>query len=113
MNSFDLDNVQMNVVQTAANGVVNHETIFSFSQQDVQVQASYSGGNIAKGFLIGVLKKEILNFSYCQLQTDGILDNGSSKAQLSITAEGKLRLTEHFDWKSRPGEIGINVFEQL
>ena len=113
MDSFDLDNVQMNVVQTAPNGVVNHETIFTFSQQDNQVQAAYYGGKVAKGFLIGVLEKEILNFSYCQLQTDGILDNGISKAQLSVTAEGKLRLTEHFEWKSRPGERGTNIFEQL
>ncbi len=110
---FDLNNIQMNVVQTAGNGVVNHETLFNFSQKSNQVQAEYSGGQIAKGFLVGNLKGAVLEFSYCQLQNDGKLDNGISQAELSRSSGGKLRLTEHFEWKSRPGETGINIFEQL
>jgi hypothetical protein len=26
---------------------------------------------------------------------------------------GKILLTEHFEWISRPGEVGTNVFKEL
>ncbi|MEM9648545.1 MAG: hypothetical protein AAF969_08690 [Bacteroidota bacterium] len=109
---FNLDRVQMRVIQTAANGVVNHETLFQFSQKENLVYATYAGGQIQMGFLVGSLQESALHFSYCQLQIDGKLDNGMSKAELSHGPENKIRLTEHFEWKSRPGETGTNIFEQ-
>jgi len=112
--SIHLDGVKMNVVKTADNGVVNHETIFNFSQKDGIVTAEYQGGKISKGFLVGKLPTpEQLEFSYCQMQIDGKLDNGVSSCQLSKNEDGKIILTEYFEWKSRPGEFGTNVFQEL
>ena len=108
-----LDNVQMNVIQTAQNGVVNELTIFSFSQTDNFVSATYSGGQIMKGYLVGTMNKEKLVFSYCQLQVDGKLDNGQSECDITIGENGKLRLTEHFKWASRNDEAGVNIFQEL
>ncbi|MBA3958293.1 MAG: hypothetical protein H0X51_07880 [Parachlamydiaceae bacterium] len=104
----------MNVVKTAVNGVVNQDTIFFFSQKENVVSAEYQGGKILKGFLIGKLSAQNqLEFSYCQMQLDGKLDNGLSSCQLSKNDEGKLILIEHFEWKSRPGEFGTNIFQEL
>lgn len=109
-----LDGIKMNVIKTAENGVVNHETIFHFSQKDGIVSAEYQGGKILKGFLVGKLSiQNQLEFSYCQMQIDGKLDNGVSICQLSKNQNGKITLTEHFEWKSRPGEFGTNVFQEL
>jgi len=109
-----LDGIKMNVVKTAENGVVNHETIFNFSQEDEVISGEYQGGKILKGFLVGKLSTQNqLEFSYCQMQIDGKLDNGVSICQLLINENGKITLTEHFEWKSRPGEFGTNVFQQL
>lgn len=109
-----LDGIKMNVIQTAENGVVNHETIFSFSQKDDIVFAEYQGGKISKGFLVGKLSfQNQLEFCYCQLQVDGKLDNGVSTCQLYKNENEKITLTEHFEWKSRPGEFGTNVFQEL
>jgi len=102
----------MNVIETAENGVVNKDTIFYFTQKDNYVEAKYSGGKIKNGFLVGLIKENNFKFSYCQLQTDGILDNGSSSSELTVSSEGKIRLIERFEWKSRPGEIGVNIFEE-
>jgi hypothetical protein len=111
---FSLDGVKMNVVKTADNGVVNQDTIFFFSQKENVVSAEYQGGKILKGFLIGKLSTQNqLEFSYCQMQLDGKLDNGLSSCQLSKNDEGKLILIEHFEWKSRPGEFGTNIFQEL
>lgn len=102
----------MNVIKTSENGVVNHDTIFSFRQHGTLVSAEYSGGKIAKGHLVGNLIETKLTFAYCQVQTDGTLDYGKSLAELEIK-EGKLRLIEKFEWGSRPGETGTNVFETI
>jgi hypothetical protein len=111
---ISLDGVKMNVIKTAENGVVNHETIFHFSQKDGIVSAVYQGGKILKGFLVGKLSTaNQLEFSYCQMQIDGKLDNGLSTCQLSKNENGKITLTEHFEWKSRPGEFGTNVFQEF
>jgi hypothetical protein len=108
-----LDGVRMNVIKTDPDGVVNKDTFFLFSQEENIVSASYSGGKIKQGFLIGILNENKLIFSYCQLQKDGNIDNGQSACELSMSENGKLRLTENFTWASREGIAGINVFEEL
>ena len=108
-----LDKVKMTVIQTAENGVVNKDTLFYFTQEGNVVQAEYAGGMIKKGFLIGQIADYVLRFSYCQLQTDGVLDNGVSSCELSVGDTGKIMMLEHFEWKSRPGETGVNVFQEI
>ena len=113
MTKIALNNLKMNVIQTAPNGVVNDLTIFTFSQADNFISASYAGGQIFKGYLVGTLHNDKLLFSYCQLQNDGKMDNGQSECALSIGGNGKIRLTEHFEFASRENGQGINVFQEL
>lgn len=110
---ISLNNVKMNVIQTASNGVVNKDTVFRFKQEGDIVTSEYVGGRVIAGFLVGKIKNEELIFSYCQLQDDGTLDNGVSSCELGKSADGKIRLLEHFEWKSRPGEKGTNIFEEI
>lgn len=110
---ISLDKVKMTVIHTAENGVVNNETIFNFTQNANIVFAEYAGGKIEKGFLVGQNNVNVLTYSYCQLQTDGTQDNGLSTCELSIDETGKIRLVENFEWKSRPGEFGVNVFQEI
>jgi hypothetical protein len=111
---LSLDKVKMNVVKTAQTGVVNHETIFHFSQDGDRVFAEYQGGKIQRGFLVGKLTADNrLAFTYCQMQKDGKLDNGVSDCELAKNEDGKLVLIERFEWKSRPGEFGTNIFQEM
>jgi hypothetical protein len=111
--NISLNKIKMTVVETAENGLVNKDTIFAFRQTDDLVTAEYAGGRIKKGFLVGTISDRKLQFSYCQVQIDGELDNGISSCELSTNDNGKVMLVEHFEWKSRQGEIGINVFEEV
>lgn len=111
---ISLDKIQMNVIKTDACGVVNHETIFHFSQNGAVVEAKYAGGKIQQGFLVGRITQENqLIFCYCQMQKDGKLDNGTSECEVSKDENGKVTLTEHFEWASRPGEFGTNIFKEM
>lgn len=107
-----LDNIKMNVIETAGNGVVNEQTIFIFSQTGNFVSATYSGGQIHQGYVVGSLDQNKLSFSYCQLQTNGKMDNGQSECDI-LLENGKIRLIEHFTWASRNGEAGVNIFQEL
>lgn len=111
--TINFNDILMNVPETDADGVVNSETIFKFSQTNNTVTAEYSGGKIEKGFLIGSLNDDELNFSYCQKQMDGKLDYGESKCEILKDDSGKLILIEYFEWKSRPGIKGKNVFREM
>lgn len=108
---INLNGVKMVVIETAANGVVNQDTVFSFTQEDTLISADYVGGKIVKGFLVGKHRGTAVEFTYCQAQADGSLDHGRSRAELQKHG-GKIRLIEHFEWGSRPGEKGTNVFEE-
>ena len=108
-----LNNIQMRVVQTAPNGVVNEQTIFHFTQKGRKVSARYSGGYIEKGFLVGILEESILRFSYCQLRSNGLMDHGESECLL-YEENGKVALREQFEMQSAGTlEKGTNIFKQI
>jgi hypothetical protein len=110
---MNLNNVKMNVIETAENGVVNEQTIFSFTQIDNFVSAIYSGGQILQGYLVGKLTQDKLYFSYCQLQTNGEMGNGQSECDIFIGENKKISLIEHFKWSSKNGAEGVNIFQEL
>jgi hypothetical protein len=77
------------------------------------VIAEYKGGRIKKGLLVGTINGKEFKFRYCQIQTDYKFDKGISSCELSLNENGKIRLIEHFEWKSRQGEKGTNIFEEI
>lgn len=105
-----LDGLLMNAVQTAANGVVNAETVFRFAQSGDRVRASYAGGRVEHGELVGLVRGGHLEFCYCQRHADGSLDHGRSDCELRRSADGLVQVVEHFEW----GEgRGTNVLQEL
>ncbi len=110
-----LNNLKMNVIQTAKNGIVNEETIFHFKQDPNTVKAHYSGGRIRFGYLIGQLNDDTLRFTYCQQRVTGELDHGESECIVSIEeSTGKVRLEERFRMDTEDSrEIGTNIFQEI
>jgi hypothetical protein len=110
-----LNDIRMNVVQTAKNGIVDHETIFHFKQEMNTVTATYTGGRIRAGYLVGILVEDQLNFTYCQIRDTGELDHGESHCTLKEDQrDGKLMLEEQFAMETgKVQEKGINIFKEL
>lgn len=106
---INLDDIKMNVVETASNGVVNHNTIFNFKQKGDIVTAKYSGGLVQRGYLIGRINQSSFNFKYAQLHDDGNVAGGQSNCELRLH-DGKIQLVESFEWGAGKGQ---NVFQQL
>ena len=108
--NYNLHGKRMNVVETAGNGVVNHETIFVFNQTNNIVTAKYSGGLVQRGFLIGKLDSKNLHFKYAQEHKDGNIAGGESNCEIKMGKDETLQLVEHFDWANRKGK---NVFQEI
>ena len=102
----------MYAMETAPGGVIGRETEFRFHQEGDAVRASYAGGAIRHGYLVGRVSGASLEFRYCQLQTDGVLDGGSSTCELLRDDHGRVNVVEHFQWESREGS-GTNVIREL
>lgn len=109
---ISLDGLVMNAAETAAGGVVNAETVFRFSETDEIVTATFSGGGIVAGSLVGRRDGACLHFRYAQLQADGRLDGGESHCEVARDDEGRVCILEHFEWESRPGG-GTNLIREL
>ena len=106
----NLDGRTFFVSATDAIGVVNHDTQLHFRQRDDRVWARYAGGRVARGWLVGHWEGNALRFRYAQAE-DRRIHAGSSVCDAVRLPDGRLRLVEHFAWRTRPG-CGINVFDQ-
>ena len=109
---MNLGGRKMHVVQTAPNGVVGRDTLFDFFQAGNVVSASYSGGRVQVGYLVGFLEDNTLSFRYCQISEENRIDGGTSSARIETIDGGRLRLIESFKWESKEGS-GENNFEEV
>jgi hypothetical protein len=113
MRKFSLDGVTMRTVSGDAAGVVASDTEFVFEQTGDVFSSRYRGGDVIDGYLIGRLCDDgSLAFRYVQADSNGNLDAGQSTGFLTRLADGRLRLTENFQWATRP-QSGQNVFEEV
>jgi hypothetical protein len=111
MARLELAGVRMRTASSADTGVVSGETELVFEQMGSIVSARYRGGSIVDGYLIGRLEGMAFSFRYVQADLTGGLDAGVSKGVFERLSDGRLRLTENFQWTTRP-EAGTNVFEE-
>ena len=108
---INLDGLEMRVAITAATGVVGSETRLLFVQRGNHVAARYSGGAVARGWLVGRLRGSELVCRYVQREESGATHGGRSVCQVEHLSNGRIRIVEHFTWRTRSGS-GTNVFEE-
>ena len=109
---MNLNGRTMFVATTAADGVVDSNTHLHFLQRGHRVWARYSGGNVARGTLIGRWVGNELVFRYAQSEIGGAIHAGRSICQVHRLADGRARIFENFTWTTRAGS-GTNVFDEL
>jgi hypothetical protein len=93
-------------------GAVSRETIFNYNEDAGVVSATYGGGRIRGGFLIGVRTEDTLDFRYAQLHDDGTTACGHCSTEIEVLPDGRLRLNESWSWESRDGS-GESVLEEV
>jgi hypothetical protein len=101
--------------RSAANvgGEVDADTVFHYAEDGSgEVWASYAGGAIRRGFLVGRRGGNRLEFRYVQLNDAGETSSGHCVSTVSTLPDGRLRLDETWAWESRAGS-GSSAVEEL
>ncbi|PPF56521.1 hypothetical protein C5B94_03125 [Clavibacter michiganensis] len=106
-----LNNYRFAAVRDTVGGEVGPETVFDYRELDGEVWATYAGGAVRRGFLVGTRAGDTLAFRYCQLNQDGDTSTGSCVSEITRDINGKLRMTETWAWESQPGHGTSEVVE--
>jgi len=110
--SAPFNGLELRVVSTDVAGEVGDGTRLSFQQAGRIASARYQGGNVALGFLVGLVDGDSLEGRYVQVGTNGQVDAGRSTWDLGRRSIGPIKVTERFTWDTRTGS-GTNEYEQV
>jgi hypothetical protein len=111
---INFDNKRFHSVSTTTNGDVTGETIFEYQQAGEVVSATYAGGAIEFGHLIGLIDSEgVLDIRYHHLNTLGMLMTGICRTIPELLSDGRIRLHETWKWTSGDESEGVSVLEEI
>jgi len=103
-NAYNFQNKTFLLVENAANGTVNQDTIFKYQQNGDLVTADYKGGTVIYGKIIARLQGDQLLMRYQCLTIENTFKVGKAIAQITQLPDGKLQLS--LDWEWIDGGIG-------
>ncbi len=111
---INYNNRNFRVVQNVSNGETSEDTIFKYQQEGNIVTASYQGGKIAKGQLIGVVDQNgCIDMRYQQINDKGKIMTGKCFSKPEILLDGTLRLHEKWQWTSGDYSKGNSLIEEI
>lgn len=110
--SIMLDGRRFRSLADVPGGDVSATTVFDYAEVDGIVTASYEGGAIVRGFLVGTRAGIQVSFRYVQLRTDGTTASGRCDSVIENLDDGRLRMHERWTWESQPGS-GTSVVEEV
>ena len=107
-------NKKFRTISNTENGKTSIETIFHYQQIDNILTATYSGGKIKKGHLIGLVDENgKINMSYHQINEQNELMTGICESIPEILPNGKIRLHESWQWTSGNYSKGNSIIEEI
>ncbi|KXJ86354.1 hypothetical protein Micbo1qcDRAFT_168415 [Microdochium bolleyi] len=107
------DNKTFRSASNTSNGEVSSATVFSYHQDGKIVWAEYSGGSIARGFLIATVQNDnTLDARYEHVNTSGELMTGRCRSTPEVLEDGRIRLHEAWKWTSGDESSGTSVVEE-
>jgi hypothetical protein len=111
---INYNNKLFKAVSNTENGETSAETIFNYQQHNNILTATYSGGKILHGHLIGLVDdKGVIDMRYHQVNTKGELMTGICKSTPEILSDGKIRLLENWKWTSGDLSEGVSTIEEI
>lgn len=96
------------------NGETSDETTFHYRQDGKILIATYSGGKIIVGHLIGLVDElGNIDMRYHQININNELMTGICKSRPEVLSNGKLRLHETWQWTSGDNSKGTSIIEEI
>jgi len=110
---LNYNNKTFKPISNTDNGETSSETVFHYQQEGNLLRATYSGGDIVKGQLIGIVDADgNIDMRYQQLNKRGELMTGTCQSKPEILENGKIRLYEKWQWTSGDRSSGSSIIEE-
>jgi hypothetical protein len=110
MTTIDLDDRHLETSKSSG-GDLTAGTVYHYRQQGDVVWATYEGGGILFGTVLGQVAPDgTLTLRHQHLSPEGAFRAGSRRARLEILADGRYRL--HEEWEGKGGS-GTAVTEEI
>jgi hypothetical protein len=101
-------------VENTANGEVSSKTIFDYKQEGNILTATYSGGEIVKGTLIGIVKDDgSIQFRYNHVNARNEIRGGQCYSTPETLPNGRIRLHEKWKWTDTDQTEGESIIEEV
>ena len=98
----------------SSGGEVDDQTLFSYRQYGEVVWATYQGGAIAFGTMVGVIRNDdTLDLRYQHVSTRGEIRSGRCRSTPEVLADGRVRLHEAWEWTEGAVGAGTSTVEQV
>ncbi|MCC8193438.1 MAG: n-acetylglutamate synthase [Deltaproteobacteria bacterium] len=100
-------------VVNSETGEVSSATHFHYHQDSDIFWAEYSGGEILRGFMIGLVRPDgQLEFKYQHLNKDRAIRLGECLSTPEILADGRIRLHESWRWLDGEQQKGTSIVDE-
>lgn len=111
---MNYNNKKFRVFENTENGETTTETIFEYKQNGNILTSEYSGGQIVRGHLIGLVDDNgKIEMSYHQINIKGELMTGICSSEPELTDKGKIKLYENWEWTSGDKSSGKSVLIEM
>jgi hypothetical protein len=101
-------------VKNTSNGEVSSKTYFHYKQEGNIITATYSGGEIVSGMLIGIVNNDgSLEFRYNHVNIKNEIRGGKCKSIPKILSDGRIRLYEKWQWLDKDYSEGESIVEEV
>lgn len=113
MTTIDLDDRHFETIETSesSGGDLAAGTVYHYRQQDDVVWATYEGGGILFGTVLGQVAPDgTLTLRHQHLSPEGAFRAGTRRARPEILPDGRYRL--HEEWEGEGGS-GTAVTEEI
>jgi hypothetical protein len=108
------NNKKFKVVQNSNNGETSSKMIFEYRQVGNILTSEYSGGEIIKGHLIGLVSENgTIQMRYHHVNFKGELMTGICSSEAKLMKNGKIRLYETWNWTSGDKSKGNSILEEV
>ncbi|WP_185807753.1 n-acetylglutamate synthase [Lysinibacillus telephonicus] len=101
-------------IENTSNGEVSSKTLFEYTQDGNIISASYSGGEILKGTLIGIVREDSsLEFRYNHVNVKNEIRGGKCISTPEILPDGRIKLYENWKWLDTEETEGSSIIEEV
>jgi hypothetical protein len=101
-------------IENTENGEVSSQTFFQYKQEGHIISATYSGGEIIQGTLIGLVKEDgCLEFRYSHVNSKDEIRGGTCISTPLILQDGRIRLYENWKWLDADATEGSSIIEEV